>query len=64
MSRSQDQDVWLTLQSLAESAHRAFTLETRMRETIRSGGFMLHYQPQVRVSDGGVIGVDEAVRRD
>jgi len=48
--------------ALAESAHRAFTLETRMRETIRSGGFVLHYQPQVRVSDGGVIGVEALIR--
>ena len=48
--------------ALAESAHRAFTLETRMREAIRSGGFTLHYQPQVRVSDGAVIGVEALIR--
>jgi len=47
---------------LAESAHRAFTLETRMREAVRSGGFLLHYQPQVRVTDGSVIGVEALIR--
>jgi EAL domain-containing protein (putative c-di-GMP-specific phosphodiesterase class I) len=33
-----------------------------MREAVRSGGFVLHYQPQVRVSDGGVIGVEALIR--
>ena len=47
---------------LAESAQRAFTLETRMREAIGSGGFLLHYQPQVRVSDGAVTGIEALIR--
>ena len=47
---------------LAESAQRAFTLETRMREAIRAGGFLLHYQPQVRVSDGSVTGIEALIR--
>jgi diguanylate cyclase (GGDEF)-like protein/PAS domain S-box-containing protein len=47
---------------LAESAQRAFQLETRMREAIRSNGFLLHYQPQVRVTDGAVIGVEALIR--
>jgi EAL domain-containing protein (putative c-di-GMP-specific phosphodiesterase class I) len=47
---------------LAESAQRAFHLESRMREAIRSGGFLLHYQPQVRVTDGAVIGVEALIR--
>ena len=47
---------------LAESANRAFTLETRMREAIASGGFLLHYQPQVRVSDGSVTGIEALIR--
>jgi EAL domain-containing protein (putative c-di-GMP-specific phosphodiesterase class I) len=37
---------------LAESVQRAFMLETRMREAIKADAFALHYQPQVRVSDG------------
>jgi diguanylate cyclase (GGDEF)-like protein/PAS domain S-box-containing protein len=47
---------------LAESAQRAFTLETRMREAIKAGTFLLHYQPQVRVDDGAVIGVEALIR--
>jgi diguanylate cyclase (GGDEF)-like protein/PAS domain S-box-containing protein len=47
---------------LAESAQRAFQLETRMREAIRDNAFVLHYQPQVRVADGAVIGVEALIR--
>ena len=49
-------------QGLAEAAQRAFTLETRMREAIKSNAFLLHYQPQVRVSDGQVVGVEALIR--
>jgi diguanylate cyclase (GGDEF)-like protein/PAS domain S-box-containing protein len=48
--------------ALAESAQRAFTLETRMREAIRTQAFLLHYQPQVRVDTGKVIGVEALIR--
>jgi diguanylate cyclase (GGDEF)-like protein/PAS domain S-box-containing protein len=48
--------------ALAESAQRAFTLETRMREAIKTGAFLLHYQPQVRVDTGKVIGVEALIR--
>ena len=47
---------------LAEAAFRALTLETRMRETVREGGFLLHYQPQVRVDTGAVTGVEALIR--
>jgi len=47
---------------LAESAQRALTLEIRMREAIRTGGFVLHFQPQVRVDTGKVIGVEALIR--
>jgi sensor c-di-GMP phosphodiesterase-like protein len=33
-----------------------------MREAIKTGGFELHYQPQVRVHDGKVIGVEALIR--
>jgi diguanylate cyclase (GGDEF)-like protein/PAS domain S-box-containing protein len=48
--------------ALAESAQRAFTLETRMRVAIRTNAFLLHYQPQVRVSDGAVTGIEALIR--
>jgi diguanylate cyclase (GGDEF)-like protein/PAS domain S-box-containing protein len=47
---------------LAQSAYRALTLETRMRETIRDNGFLVHYQPQVRVDTGAVTGVEALIR--
>ena len=47
---------------LAESAFRALTLETRMREAIREEHFLIHYQPQVRVDTGAVIGVEALIR--
>jgi diguanylate cyclase (GGDEF)-like protein/PAS domain S-box-containing protein len=47
---------------LAESAQRAFALETGMREAIRTQAFLVHYQPQVRVADGAVIGVEALIR--
>ena len=49
-------------ESLAQSAYRALTLETRMREAIRERGFLLHYQPQVRVDTGAVTGVEALIR--
>jgi diguanylate cyclase (GGDEF)-like protein/PAS domain S-box-containing protein len=48
--------------ALAESTQRAFTLETRMRQAVRASGFLLHYQPQVRVTDGAVIGTEALIR--
>jgi diguanylate cyclase (GGDEF)-like protein/PAS domain S-box-containing protein len=47
---------------LAETAYRALTLETRMREAIRDGAFLIHYQPQVRVDTGAVTGVEALIR--
>jgi diguanylate cyclase (GGDEF)-like protein/PAS domain S-box-containing protein len=47
---------------LAESAYRALTLETRMREAIREGAFLVHYQPQVRVDTGAITGVEALIR--
>ncbi len=47
---------------LAESAHRALTLESRMREAIREEAFLLHYQPQMRVDTGEITGVEALIR--
>jgi diguanylate cyclase (GGDEF)-like protein/PAS domain S-box-containing protein len=47
---------------LAESAYRALTLETRMREAIREKAFLVHYQPQVRVDTGAITGVEALIR--
>ena len=37
-------------------------LDHAMRRALVSGRFRLHYQPQVRVSDGGIIGVEALLR--
>jgi diguanylate cyclase (GGDEF)-like protein/PAS domain S-box-containing protein len=47
---------------LAQAAFRALTLETRMREAIREEAFLIHYQPQVRVDNGAVVGVEALIR--
>ena len=47
---------------LSEAAFRAISLETMMREAIRDQAFELHYQPQVRVATGEVIGIEALIR--
>ena len=47
---------------LAEAAYQALTLETRMREAIRNHAFDLYYQPQVRVDNGALTGVEALIR--
>ena len=49
-------------EGLAENAHRALSLETKMREAIREASFLIHYQPQVRVADGEITGVEALIR--
>jgi diguanylate cyclase (GGDEF)-like protein/PAS domain S-box-containing protein len=47
---------------LSEAAFRARSLETLLREAIRDQAFVLHYQPQVRVATGEVIGIEALIR--
>jgi diguanylate cyclase (GGDEF)-like protein/PAS domain S-box-containing protein len=47
---------------LSQAAFRALQLETRMRQAIREQSFELHYQPQVRVDDGSVTGMEALIR--
>jgi EAL domain-containing protein (putative c-di-GMP-specific phosphodiesterase class I) len=47
---------------LAESAFRALSLETLLREALAAKAFRLHYQPQVRVDNGAVTGVEALIR--
>ena len=49
-------------ESLSQAAYRALTLETRIREALGQGAFELHYQPQVRVADGAVTGLEALIR--
>jgi diguanylate cyclase (GGDEF)-like protein/PAS domain S-box-containing protein len=47
---------------LSQAAFDTLSLETRLRETIRDEGFLLHYQPQVRVDTGRLVGIEALVR--
>jgi diguanylate cyclase (GGDEF)-like protein/PAS domain S-box-containing protein len=47
---------------LSKAAFRALTIETRLRDSIKSEGFTLHYQPQVRVDNGEVTGIEALIR--
>ena len=48
--------------NLSQAAHRALALETRLREAIEKEAFELHYQPQMRVDNGAVTGIEALIR--
>jgi diguanylate cyclase (GGDEF)-like protein/PAS domain S-box-containing protein len=48
--------------SLSESAHRALALEAKLRVAIDNEAFELHYQPQMRVDNGAVTGIEALIR--
>ncbi len=47
---------------LSEAARRVLVLESRIREALRDGAFLVHYQPQVRVDTGQVTGLEALIR--
>ena len=47
---------------LSEAAHRALTLEAKLRVALENGEFQLHYQPQMRVDNGAVTGIEALIR--
>jgi EAL domain-containing protein (putative c-di-GMP-specific phosphodiesterase class I) len=49
-------------ESLAQVASSTLSLETRLREAIRDEAFAIHYQPQVRIDTGRVVGVEALIR--
>ncbi len=48
--------------SLSEAAFRTLELETRLRQAIRESEFTIHYQPQMRISSGEVVGIEALIR--
>ncbi len=47
---------------LSQAAFNTLSLESRLREAIRDEGFLLHFQPQVRVDTGRLVGIEALVR--
>ena len=48
--------------SMSTRAFEALHKENQLREAIAQKRFVLHYQPQLRVADGAVVGVEALVR--
>ncbi len=47
---------------LSQAAVDTLSLESRLREAIREESFELHYQPQVRVDTGRLVGLEALIR--
>ncbi len=48
--------------SLTASARQRIEMETRLRRAVEAGGLELHYQPQIDIASGRIIGAEALVR--
>ena len=49
-------------QEMNEKAHNRLILESKLKHAIKASEFELHYQPQVNISDGKIIGFEALIR--
>jgi diguanylate cyclase (GGDEF)-like protein/PAS domain S-box-containing protein len=52
----------LCTEDMKRRAHERLSLETRLRRAISGGQLTLHYQPQIQLATGKVIGIEALVR--
>jgi diguanylate cyclase (GGDEF)-like protein/PAS domain S-box-containing protein len=48
--------------AMARAAYDALVLESELAAAVREGQFELHFQPQVQLSDGALVGVEALLR--
>ena len=48
--------------AMATSAYAALVMESELGQALERGEFELHFQPQVRSSDGGLVGAEALIR--
>ncbi len=48
--------------AMGEVARAELAMESRLAQAIRDGEFLLHFQPQIALSDGRLLGVEALVR--
>lgn len=49
-------------QEMNEKAHNRLILENKLKQAIEQSEFELHYQPQVNISNGNIIGFEALIR--
>ena len=49
-------------QEMNEKAHNRLILESKLKHAIKASEFELHYQPQVNISNGNIIGFEALIR--
>jgi EAL domain-containing protein (putative c-di-GMP-specific phosphodiesterase class I) len=49
-------------QEMNEKAHNRLILESKLKHAIKESEFELHYQPQVNISDGNIMGFEALIR--